>query len=172
MIKNLSYGIYASKAADLMPENAFMTTSFAEKQNTMTIGWGVIGIIWRLPIFTVLVRQSRFTKELVDKSGEFTVTFPFAKTKEIKDALAFCGTKSGRDMDNKISAASLASKPGHLVKTPVLAVAGLHLECKVVYKQTMLPEELSSKIQESLYGANPDYHTMYFGEILAAYETE
>lgn len=171
MIKKLSYETYAGKVAELMPQNAFMTTSAGGKQNTMTIGWGTVGVIWRKNIFVALVRQSRFTKELVDKSEEFTVTFPASAAKEIQNALNFCGTKSGRDFDDKIAAASLGVKSGQVIQTPVLDIAGLHLECKVVYKQTMAPAELCPKIQDSAYGSG-DYHTMYFGEIVEAYETE
>jgi flavin reductase (DIM6/NTAB) family NADH-FMN oxidoreductase RutF len=177
MIKNLPYEIYAAKAAALMPKNGFMTTCFEGKQNTMAIGWGSAGFIWYKPVFIAMVRHSRFTKELVEKSGEFTVTLPFGESQEIKDALNFCGTKSGRSFDNpdKIAAASLSVKPGEVVKTPVINVPGLHLECKVVYKQAMDPAGLCPAIQEKAYthGAKAnDWHVMYYGEIVAAYETE
>lgn len=38
-------------------EGAFLTSKYNGKVNTMTIGWGSIGVIWRKPVFTVLVRQ-------------------------------------------------------------------------------------------------------------------
>jgi len=37
--------------------------------NAMAIGWGQVGIIWRKPIFTVLVRPSRYTYELIEEAG-------------------------------------------------------------------------------------------------------
>ncbi|WP_425059590.1 hypothetical protein SCACP_01810 [Sporomusa carbonis] len=167
MTTQLTYAQYAAETAELIPKNAFMTTAHSGKINTMTIGWGSVGIIWRKPIFTALVRQSRFTKELVEKSGEFTITLPLA---DMKEALALCGTKSGRDMD-KIAAANLKLADGQAVATPIIAAPGLQLECKVVYKQTMLPENLDANYQANCY-ADGDYHTMYFGEIVAAYKTE
>ena len=167
MITKLNYEQYSAQAAELIPKNAFMTTSHNNKVNTMTIGWGSVGVIWRKPIFTALVRQSRFTKELVEQSGEFTVTLPLT---EMKEALALCGTKSGRDMD-KITVSKLTLLPGQAVATPVIAGPGLQLECKVIYKQTMLPENLASADNKACY-AEGDYHTMYFGEIVAAYKTE
>jgi flavin reductase (DIM6/NTAB) family NADH-FMN oxidoreductase RutF len=42
--------------------------------NVMAIGWGTTGIIWRRPIFVVLVRPSRYTYKLIEETGEFTVT--------------------------------------------------------------------------------------------------
>ncbi|MFH1081419.1 MAG: flavin reductase family protein, partial [Pseudomonadota bacterium] len=41
--------------------------------NVMTIGWGSLGITWKRPVFTVLVRHSRFTYHMLEESGEFSV---------------------------------------------------------------------------------------------------
>ncbi|WP_371365428.1 hypothetical protein SRRS_02110 [Sporomusa rhizae] len=167
MTTTLTYEQFSAHAAALIPKNAFMTTAHGGKTNTMTIGWGGVGIMWGKPVFTAMVRQSRFTKELVEKSGEFTITLPLT---EMKEALALCGSKSGRDMD-KIAAANLTVIAGQAIATPVINAPGLHLECKVVFKQTMTEENLATEHQTKWY-ANGDYHTFYFGEIVAAYKTE
>lgn len=167
MTTRLTYDQFSALAAEIIPKDAFMTTSRGTRVNTMTIGWGSVGIMWRKPVFTALVRQSRYTKELVEQSGEFTVTLPLT---DMKAALTLCGTKSGRDLD-KIAAAKLTLTPGQAVATPVIAVPGLQLECKVIYQQTMLPENLAAADRSACYPAG-DYHTMYFGEIVAAYKTE
>lgn len=167
MTTKLTYEQFSAEAAKLIPKNAFMTTASGGKTNTMTIGWGSVGIMWRKPVFTALVRQSRYTKELVDQSNEFTITLPLT---DMKDALALCGSKSGRDLD-KIAAAKLSLADGQSIATPVIAIPGLQLECKVLFKETMTPENLDSATQSSCYG-DGDYHTLYFGEIVAAYKTE
>ncbi|MDF2568809.1 MAG: flr 2 [Sporomusa sp.] len=167
MTNLLTYEQLSAEATPLLPKNAFMTTAHGGKINTMTIGWGSIGIMWGKPVFTAMVRQSRFTKELVDQSGEFTITLPLT---EMKEALALCGSKSGRDMD-KITAAKLTLADGQTITTPVIAAPGLQLECKVVFKQNMIPENLTPVYQDKWY-ANGDYHTLYFGEIVAAYKTK
>ena len=166
MINQLTYEQFSAEAASLMPKNAFMTTAHAGKTNTMTIGWGSVGIMWGKPVFTAMVRQSRYTKELVEASGEFTITLPLA---EMKEALALCGSKSGRDLD-KIAAAKLDLAAGQAIATPVINAPGLQLECKVVFKQTMEQQNLDAANQTKWY-ANGDYHTLYFGEIIAAYKT-
>ena len=51
--------------------------------NAMTIGWGQVGIIWRKPIFTVLVRPSRYTYSLIEQSGDFTVNVLPSSMKEV-----------------------------------------------------------------------------------------
>lgn len=155
------------KALASLSSGAFLTTSADGKANTMTISWGHIGIMWFKPVFTVVVRQSRYTKELLEQTGEFTVSFPF---QDLKAALDFCGTKSGRNID-KISAAKLITAPGRTVSVPIIANCNLHCECKVVYKQTMSAENLAETIKAAAYSAG-DYHTMYYGEITSCYLTE
>ena len=49
--------------------------------NVMAIGWGTMGIIWRRPIFMVLVRPSRYTYKLIEETGEFTVNIVPPKLK-------------------------------------------------------------------------------------------
>jgi len=77
-----------------LKKGAFLTAMSDGKVNTMTISWGTIGIEWGEDVFVTLVRDSRFTKGFIDNSGKFTVTIP--KDDSMKEALAICGTKSGR----------------------------------------------------------------------------
>lgn len=156
---------YLAKALAGLPKGAFLTTAADGKVNTMTISWGSIGTVWQKPCFMVMVRPSRYTFELIEKSTEFTVSIP---ADEMKKALGLCGTKSGRDMD-KISAAGLTLLPGKAVSVPVIKECGLHFECRIVYKQTMEPALLNEHNDKTWY-ADGDYHTLYYGEIVAVYE--
>ena len=165
MGKEVKYTEYAQTVIDTVAKGAFLTTHHAGKTNTMTIGWGSIGPIWRKPMFMVLVRQSRYTHELIEKAGEFTVSIPGS---DLQQALGLCGTKSGRDMD-KISAANLTLSAGQKIGTPVIAGCKLHFECKIVSKQEIPIETLEKSIQEACY-PDGDHHTLYFGEILTCYE--
>lgn len=168
MSQQIPYNYQADKAIETLSKAAFLTTAADGCVNTMTIGWGSIGFAWRRPVFTVMVRHSRHTYQLIEKSGEFTVSIPVGK--DMQQALTLCGTKSGRDMD-KIKAAGLTLKPGQKISTPVIAGAGMTYECKVIYKQSMTAENLDSNVQKQVYADN-DYHTIYFGEIVASYIEE
>ena len=53
--------------------------------------------------------------------------------------------------------------------TPIIDAAGLHVECRLVYKSAMNPEDLIPDYH-ALY-PEKDYHTLYYGEVLACYET-
>ncbi|MDR0391914.1 MAG: flavin reductase family protein [Planctomycetaceae bacterium] len=144
----------------------FLTTKHNDQINTMTIGWGMIGIQWQLPIFTVLVRPSRFTFGLIDSASDFTVSVP--KDDKFREALLICGTKSGRDID-KFKVAGLTTKPSQKVATPVIEGDFYNYECRIVYKTPLNPSAIPSGVVKACYPIN-DFHTFYFGEILSCYD--
>jgi flavin reductase (DIM6/NTAB) family NADH-FMN oxidoreductase RutF len=149
----------------LHKQGAFLTVKSGDTTNTMTISWGNIGFEWNKPIFTVLVRKSRYTYELIENTDEFTVSIPLSNN--LKSALSYCGTKSGRDVD-KFKECGLTLETGKSVSTPIISDCELHYECKIVYKQEMNPELLSESITNSSYKTG-DYHTFYYGEIVNCY---
>ena len=149
----------------LHTQGAFLTVKSGEKINTMTISWGNIGFEWNRPIFTVLVRKSRHTFDMIENTDNFTVSIPLRT--DLKKALAVCGSKSGRDID-KFKECNLTLENSKIVTTPIIGECELHYECKIVYKQEMSPHLLSKDVIESAY-ANGDYHTIYYGEIVATY---
>lgn len=164
-MQNINAFEHAEIILKTLSKGAFLNTAACGKQNTMTIGWGSLGFMWGSPVLTVMVRQSRYTYELIEKNPCFTVSIPvndgFAK------ALGLCGTKSGRDMD-KFAAAELTAVPGQTVDVPVIKGCGLHLECKIVDKNTMQPAVFDEELAQKWY-ANNDWHTYYTGIITAAY---
>ena len=87
MEKNQLIWSISEKILEQLPKGAFLTVKNGEKMNVMTIGWGNIGFIWGKPIFTALVRYSRYTYELLENSGEFAVCVPKKDSmkKELRD---------------------------------------------------------------------------------------
>jgi flavin reductase (DIM6/NTAB) family NADH-FMN oxidoreductase RutF len=57
---------------------------------------------------------------------------------------------------------------GKLVKVPVIKECKIHYECRVVTKLEVKPGQVPSDVDKLFYPKN-DYHTLYFGKILAAY---
>ena len=55
-------------------EWALLTAGSKEKANTMTISWGGVGVLWGKNVAFVFVRDSRYTKELIDKNEFFSLT--------------------------------------------------------------------------------------------------
>lgn len=133
------------------------------RPNVMTISWGFIGYLWGVPVFVAAVRASRFTHEVLEENGEFTVNFPAAG---MEDTVQYCGEVSGRQHD-KVSDCKLSLADGRKVKVPVLTQCKMHYECRVIHKLDMDPDLVPDE-WKSLY-KNRDYHTLYFGQILESY---
>ena len=167
MTKSISYQAAAQQTIAALAKAGVFLCAGSKPANVMTIGWGNIGYIWGKPIFMVMVRQSRYTHRFLVQHNEFTVSIP---TTDMGKALAYCGTKSGRDGD-KFAGAGITAAPAQKVTTPIIGECGLFYECRVVYQQDMLPSALSKAEQDKWYSDN-DYHTLYFGEIVACYGKE
>ena len=170
MKKEVNVWDYAGHIMQDIGKGILLTTKADGKVNTMTIGWGFIGVQWAKPVFVALVRESRYTKELLDKNGEFTVNVPLGEID--KNILAVCGTKSGRDMD-KIRELGLTLEEGQTVSVPAIRELPLTLECKVIYQQDQDPAAIDPEVDARFYTKGTrnegDYHTAYYGEITAAY---
>lgn len=173
MHKQINVWDYATQITENVGKGILLTTQADGKPNTMTIGWGTLGVQWGRPIFIAFVRESRYTKQLLEKNGQFTVNVPMGEFD--KNILAVCGTKSGRDLD-KFAAMGLTAVPGQTVDVPAIKELPLTLECKVIYKQDQNPAAIDPECDARYYAkgtANEgDYHTAYYGEITAAYIVE
>ena len=170
MKREIALWDYAGQILEQVGKGVLLTTKADGKVDTMTIGWGHLGIEWGKPIFVVYVRESRYTKELLDKNPEFTVNIPLGQAD--KEIIKVCGTQSGRDV-NKIEKLHLTLVPGETVSVPGIKELPLTLECKVVYKQDQELSAISEADRDRFYKAGTpndgDFHTAYYGEITAAY---
>ena len=152
----------------LKPNGILMTTAADGKVNTMTIGWGCLGVDWSLPVFIAFVRESRYTKQLLEKNPEFTVNIPMDPID--KKILGYCGTKSGAYTD-KLADLGLDLVDSDVVQVPGIAQLPLTLECKVIYKEeqdlTRIPADILAR-----YYPEGDHHHVYYGQIVNAYLIE
>ncbi len=156
---------YAGQFPAAMKQGILVTTKAGDKVNTMTIGWGTLGIQWGKPIFILFVRQSRYTHEMLASNPEFTINAPVGEFD--RQILGFCGTKSGRDVD-KIQALGLTLEEPTSISVPGIKELPLTLECKVLYQQDQVLEKIPQDILDRYY-PDGDYHTAYYAEILDAY---
>ena len=122
-----------------------ITSGDEDKANTMTASWGV--------------RQSRYTKEFIDKTGHFSISF---LGEEYRKALQHLGTVSGRDGD-KISEAgvSVAYENG----IPYIDEAELVLTCTALSATDITMDQMLDAEIEPKWYADGDLHTMYVGKI-------
>lgn len=136
------------------------------RPNAMTIGWIQVGTVWSRPVGLVLVRPSRYTHDCIAHRGAFTVSVPLGTMAE---ELAFCGSRSGRDCD-KFAELGLHTEPGTKVQAPLLADCAVAYECRVVARAELKLEGLLDEEVRAKYYPRGDFHTLFFGEIVAAWE--
>lgn len=161
---------HATEILQGVQKGVLLTTKQGDRVNAMTISWGNLGIEWGKPLFTAFVRQHRFTKEFLDATHEFTVNISVGEFD--KNIIAVCGSKSGRDMD-KIADLGLTLEDSEVVAAPGIRELPLTLECRVRYIQDQDLSALNEEDVEKWYPADEsgfrDYHTVFCGEIVAAY---
>lgn len=149
---------------NLIHTGAFLTVKSDTGQvNTMTISWATIGCMWFLPIFMVMVRKSRFTYELIQKTDSFSVSIP--TNGQLKKELTICGTKSGKIV-NKIEECNLETSYIDNFATPIIKGCDVNILCKTLYKNPLNENCTDSSILE-VYGKEKDFHTLFFGEIIS-----
>ena len=166
---------YAKEITQAIPKGVLQTTRVQDKVNSMTIGWGTLGVVWGEPVFIVFVREGRFTREQLDASGEFTVNIPYGGCD--RKIISYCGARSGRDTD-KIRDLGLTLVEADLVRAPAIRELPLTLECRVLYRQLQDRAAIPEEIRRTMYPedvdsssplANRDCHVAYYGKILKAY---
>lgn len=174
MKKKINVWDYAGQIAAALNPGILATTKANGKVNTMTIGWGTLGVEWNRPIFILYVRESRYTMQMLEANGEFTINAPLNGCD--KKILTYCGTKSGRDTD-KIKDLNLTLEEPTTISVPGIKELPLTLECKVIYKQAQDPAAIDPDIHKRSYppffpDGRSDYHTAYYAQILDAYIIE
>ena len=166
---------YAGAILSALPTGVLLVTEAEECVNAMTIGWGTPGVEWGTKIFAVYVRESRFTHELLERSGQFIVSVPYGAVdeKKVKKALGICGSRSGRDMD-KLAKVGLHTVEADIVRTPAIKEFPLTLECRVVFSQEQPIKNISSRLKKFYpdSGEHSAPHVAYYGEILKSYIIE
>lgn len=136
------------------------------RPNAMTIGWLELGTVWARPVCQVLVRPSRYTHGCIEASGAFTVNVPRGA---MKGELAFCGSRSGRDLD-KFAELGLRILSGREVQVPLLADCAVAYECRIVARAQLALDGILDEGIRSKYYPRADLHTLFFGEIVASWE--
>lgn len=124
-----------------------------ERPNVMTASWGFFGEMWGKKVVVVPVRDSRFTKGIIDEKREFTLCVPFGD--KYKKELVYCGTKSGRDCD-KVKDLSLKITPAKKVNTYVIDGCGAYYECKVLQVMNFSGQDISPFVLMGLLCRKPE----------------
>ena len=176
MKKKIDISEYGNQIIQAIPKGVLLNSK-DQKFNAMIIGWGGIGTNWGLPVFTIYVREGRFTRQQLDQNPAFTISIPMEGVHP--EIARVCGTMSGRQVD-KVSEAGLTLEAPEMNGVPGVKEYPLTLECKVLYRQEQKLDLYADKVMNYYpqdvdsenTGANKDPHVMYIGEIVDAYIIE
>lgn len=130
--------------------------------NCMTASWGGLGVMWSKNIAFIVVRKSRFTKELIDASESFSLNF-FDRSQH-GAMLSYMGTVSGRDED-KIARQGMALE--HQDNTPYFSQASTVILCRKLSCHPLDPSGFLDSTIDGQWYPDRDYHDLYMGEVVS-----
>lgn len=120
-----------------------------ESANLITLAW--VGTVASTPpAIGVSIRPSRYSYDILNKTGEFVVNIPDVSHLRIVD---YCGTRSGRNED-KWEVLNLTKGKPSKTQVPLLEEFPINIECKVIKT-----EDIGS-------------HRRYIGTVLAIHVDE
>lgn len=134
------------------------------KVNTMTASWGCVGILWNKPVAVCFIRPQRHTLGFVNASDRLSLS---VLPEQYRDALRFCGTKSGKDFDKfaETGLTPVFDENG----TPYIGESRLVLLCKKLYVGEILEDGFLDPALLANY-KEKDYHTVFVCEIESVLE--
>lgn len=136
-----------------------VTAGNEEKANTMTASWGGMGVMWGKNVVFVVIRQSRFTKEFIDREGKFSLSFLGDKHRNM---LKYLGSVSGRSEDKIREAGVELDYEGGV---PYVDQGNNVFICKVMSATKIMPEDFKDMSIDGTWYQDGDYHTLYIAEI-------
>jgi len=150
--------------AMLNDEWALVSAGTPANYNTMTVSWGMMGTMWNKAAVMVFIRPQRYTKEFVDRSDTFTLSF---YPKEYKKVLGLLGTKSGRDGD-KVKESGLT--PFFMDNAVAFEEAHTLFVCRKLFGGQPLDDtKFVDPTLESAFYPEKDFHHIYFGEVVKVF---
>ena len=161
--------IYPEEISDniftLVGKDFFVITAGKEDHyNSMIGSGGGLGLLFKKPTTWCILREDRYTLELILKEQTYTMSyFP----EEYKKQMLFLGSKSGRDSEKmkEVALTSVQTRSGDMS----FKEARLIIECTLTAITTPNPNDFYSQeskdyIDEAYKDAN-EYRKFVFGEI-------
>ncbi|MDD7218649.1 MAG: flavin reductase family protein [Clostridia bacterium] len=96
------------------------------RDNVFTVAWAGT-VCTNPPMVSISVRPSRYSYEMLKKTGEFVINLT---TEKLAYATDYCGVISGRDVD-KFRELNLTREKADYIKAPLIAESPVNIECRV-----------------------------------------
>ncbi len=137
-----------------------VTAGNPEQHNTMTASWGGFGVLWKKYISLIFVRPQRYSIKFLEQEEYYTLSF---FDKQYRQALAYCGSHSGREVD-KDKETGLTARFD--LPAPYYEQARIVFVCRKIHGQTLDPSGFLDHAIDPENYPQKDYHKMYIGEII------
>lgn len=139
-----------------------------DEHNGLTIGWGMLGSLWRKEVAIVYIKPTRYTFEYANQCEYFSIMW-FDDELKLSVNRVF-GSLSGKDV-NKEELANLSLI--ELDNCPCYQEAKMIITCRKIYQAPLKKENILSNdvLLMPLYN-DELFHSEYIGEIVNVYIKE
>jgi len=149
MLKNVSF----KEALEVWskPERLALVTGLDSngKPRVMTVGW-FTRASFRPAMLVIAINQQRTLHHCIQDAKEFVVAIP---GEDLARETLLCGTSSGNEVD-RFKEGRLVTKPGNIVKAPIIENCLVNFECRLV---------------EQVEAGD---HTLFIGEVVTTWMNE
>lgn len=109
-----------------LPAVMVSVTDGEGNDNILTVAWAGT-VCTNPPMVSISVRPSRYSYEMIKKTGEFVINLT---TKDLAYATDWCGVKTGAKVD-KFKEMKLTKEKANFVNCPMIKESPVSVECKV-----------------------------------------
>lgn len=134
--------------------NVIMVSSgYKDRFSIITLAWHC-PVSFKPPALAIAVGTGRFSAELIERSGEFIVNIP---DWNLREAMLYCGTHSGREVDKFAGAKLTPEQPVKLLKPQKIKECIGAIECSLINRVKVgdhimfLGEVVYAEVEEGLF---------------------
>ena len=111
------------------PTGLYLISTAYEGKRNVQFAFRALGISDEPPLLLIGIQQNNFSREMIQKSGEFVVN---VCSENQLHAVNRSRDLSGRNVEDKFVALGLETLPARHVKAPLVAGCHANVECRVV----------------------------------------
>ena len=144
-----------------MSSTGVFVTCGLDTPNIMVTHWGAVGKLWGRQTFTLPIRSTKYSYQIVNRTKSFALNVP---VKDMRTEISLCDTISGFKC-NKFETLGLHPKRAKSIESYILGECGLIVECKLI---AVIPPVAIIKQTDDLFASGRP-HTLFVGEPVNVY---
>lgn len=142
-----------------LPAVMVSATDGEGQDNIITVAWAGT-VCTNPPMVSISVRPSRYSYDMIKKTGEFVINLT---TEKLAFATDYCGVRSGRDVD-KFREMKLTKEKAEFVAAPMIKESPVCIECRVREIKELgshhmfLADVLAVHVEEEFMDSSKKFH--------------